>query len=253
MGRFRTRCRQLQEKVWRLGVIALVLVVPTAACGSTPQALEAAAAEVAPKRAAVSDIGITVTFQGEKCHYDGPERVPTGRLRLTLDVRDQTAHDGYAVVAVTLEEGKTRDDLLAWPSANPPPWTHGHGAVLVPRGELGWQELWLYKSPLFLVCFTGDPARKTDLLGPIEVEVSALEARQQRKPLGVGDAPESHLALSRTLMAPLASGRTLTHFRSLYLRKAGARKRVLHQMQWEPSTRTATEASTEPLSMPQHL
>lgn len=253
MGSFRARCRQLQEMVWRLGVIALVLVVPTAACGSAPQALEAAAAEAAPKRAAVSDIGITVTFQGEKCHYDGPERVPAGRLRLTLDVRDQAAYDGYAVVAVTLKEGKTREDLVSWTSAYPPPWTHGHGAVLVPRGELGWQEVWLDRGPLYMVCFTGDPGRKTDLLGPIEVEMTAPEARQQRKPLGVGDAPESHLALSRTLIAPLTSGKTLTHFRSLHLRKAGARKRVLLQMLWEPSTRTATEASTEPFAMPQHL
>jgi hypothetical protein len=232
MGRFRTRCRQLQEKVWRLGVMALVLVVPTAACGSAPQALEAVAAEAAPMRAAVSDIGITVTFQGEKCHYDGPERVPAGRFRLTLDVRDQAAYDGYAVVVVTLDEGKTREDLLAWPSANPPPWTHGHGAVLVPRGELGWQEVWLYTAPLFLVCFTGDPARKTDLLGPIEVEVVAPEARQRRNPLGVTDAPKSQVALSPTLMALLMSEKTLTHFRSLDLRKADDRKRVLFRMLW---------------------
>lgn len=195
MRRFRTRCRQLQEKVWRLGVIALVLVVPTTACGSAPQAVEAVAAEEAPLSAAGADTDITVTFQGTKCLYDGPERVPAGRFRLTLDVRDQVAHDGYAVVAVTLEEGKTREDLLAWPSANPPPWTHGHGAVLVPRGELGWQEVWLYKAPLFLVCFTGDPARKVDLLGPIEVEVVAPEARLRRKPLGVGDVPKSRVAL----------------------------------------------------------
>lgn len=184
MRGFRTRCRQLQENVWRLGVIALVLVVPATACGSAPQAQEVVVAEEASMSAAGADREITVTFRGEECHYDGPDRVPAGRFRLTLDVRDQAAHDGYAVVAVTLEEGKTRDDLLTWPSADPPPWTHGHGAVLVPRGELGWQEVLLYRAPLFLVCLTGDPARKTDLLGPIEVEVSAPEARQRRNPLG---------------------------------------------------------------------
>jgi hypothetical protein len=141
-------------------------------------------------RAAVSDIGITVTFQGAKCHYDGPERVPAGRFRLTLDVRDQAAYDGYAVVAVTLKEGKTREDLVSWTSAYPPPWTHGHGAVLVPRGELGWQEVWLDRAPLFLVCFTGDPGRKTDLLGPIEVEASAPEARQLWERLQIRHPPE---------------------------------------------------------------
>jgi hypothetical protein len=253
MRGFRTRCRRLQEKVWRLGVVILMLAMPITACGSAPQAPEAVAAKETPLSAAGVDTNVTVTFQGEKCHYDGPERVPAGRFRLTLDVRDQVAYDGYAVVAVTLKEGKTHEDLLAWPSADPPPWTHGHGAVLVPRGELGWQEVWLDRGPLYMVCFTGDPGRKTDLLGPIEVEMTAPEARQQRKPLGVGDALESHLALSRTLIAPLTSGKTLTHFRSLHLRKAGARKRVLLQMLWEPSTRTATEASTESFSMPQHL
>jgi hypothetical protein len=154
------------------------ILVLLANCGA-PQSPEAAAVEL---RTSAKDTvtEITVTFQGEQCDYDGPERVPPGRLRLTLDVRDQTAYDGYAVAAVTLEEGMTRRDLLAWPSADPPPWTHGLGAVLAPDGELAWQEVWLDRAPLFLVCFTGDPARKIDLLGPIEVEARAPEARQHR-------------------------------------------------------------------------
>jgi hypothetical protein len=190
MRRFCASSRGLQVMVWGLRLMALSLVVPITACCGAPQAPEAAAKEVLTSaKGTVTEI--TVTFQGERCVYDGPERVPTGRLRLILDVRDQTAHGGYAVVAVTLKEGMTRKDLLAWPSADPPPWTHGLGAVLVPRGELGWQEVWLGKAPLFLVCFTGDPARKIGLLGPIEVEASAPEARRQME----RHVPEGQLAL----------------------------------------------------------
>jgi hypothetical protein len=253
MRRFRTRCRQVQEKAWRLGIVTLMLAVPITACGGAPQARKAVAAEETLLSAGGANTDITVTFRGEKCLYDGPDRVTAGRFRLILDVRDQVAHDGYAVVAVTLEEAKTREDLLAWPSANPPPWTHGHGAVLVPRGELGWQEIWLFKASLYLVCFTGDPARKTDLLGPIDVEASAPEARQLRERLEVRHppereaAPQSHAGgtvgvLEGVDMPPVAA-----------LRRAFGWKRVLSRMIRQSSSRSATEASPEPSSRPQHL
>ena len=168
--------RRLSSKAWSLLVTGLVLAVAIAACGSTPGAPGAVRSEELPESVPGVENELTVTFEGENCLYDGPDRVPAGRSRLVLDVRDQVAHAGYAVVAVTLEAGKTGEDLRAWPSADTPPWTHGHGAVVVPRGELGWQDVTLHEASLFLVCFTGDPARKIDLLGPIEVEASTLQA-----------------------------------------------------------------------------
>jgi hypothetical protein len=211
MRRFRASRGGLQVMGWGLRIMALVLLVPITACCGAPQAPEAAAEEV-PMGAKGTVSGITVTFQGDQCLYDGPDRVPAGRLRLTLDVRDQTAHDGYAVVAVTLKEGMTRKDLLAWPSADPPPWTHGLGAVLVPRGELGWQEVWLDKTPLFLVCFTGDPARKIDLLGPIEVGVSAPEARQQlERQVLEGRSALSQLPPAQATRTPIWYSSLMTH------------------------------------------
>lgn len=163
--------RPFSKKVWLLVVTGLVLAAAITACGSAPEARGPG-----PESASDAESEITVTFDGESCLYDGPDRVPAGRSRLILDVRDQAAHDGYAVVAVTLEEGKTREDLRAWSSADTPPWTHGHGAVVVRSGDVGWQDIALHDTPLFLVCFTGDPARKTNLVGPIEVESSALQA-----------------------------------------------------------------------------
>ena len=53
-------------------------------------------------------VTINVTFDGEQCIYRGPENVPAGRINIFLDVRDQTDYDEYGLIALTVDEGKTR-------------------------------------------------------------------------------------------------------------------------------------------------
>ena len=127
-----------------------------------------------PPAATEADAGLTVTFEGDQCTYRGPKHVPAGRIPLVLDVTDQTAHEVYGVGAVTVDEGKTLEDLVAWPAAaNIPVWGHDHGYVETSQGTAQETTLVIFEGPLFLVCFAGPSSGnggKVDVLGPIEIE-----------------------------------------------------------------------------------
>lgn len=116
--------------------------------------------------------GITVTFEGDQCVYHGPERVPAGQISLTLDVRDQSAHEKYWVIAYTLDEGKTIEDLRAWKSVGHSPlWVGFHGMLdEQPAGTMQETTIIVFEGPLFLACITEPPGYITDVLGPIEIE-----------------------------------------------------------------------------------
>jgi hypothetical protein len=153
--------------------VALLLL---AACGAaqpmstTVPATEPPAPTEIPPSPTEAVTGITVTFEGDQCVYHGPERVPAGQIPLTLDVRDQSAREAYAVAAYTLEEGKTIEDLRAWTSANSSPlWGHFHGRVDATAGMAQETTIILYEGPFFLSCVTNPPDQVTDVLGPIEM------------------------------------------------------------------------------------
>ncbi len=116
---------------------------------------------------------MTVTFSGDACTYDGSAAIPAGPVTVNWAIKGQP-RDGYAVALVTLDEGKTFEDLDAWPSVGKPPW-----AELVALEERFPEEgspddlsfvAEVTEGPIFLVCFTRDPRAKVGVLGPIEVE-----------------------------------------------------------------------------------
>jgi hypothetical protein len=124
-----------------------------------------------PAVAADTNTGITLTFEGDQCVYHGPERVPAGQITVTLDVKDQSSGNAYAVSAYTLEEGKTIEDLRAWTSADSSPlWGHFHGRVDATGGKAQETTIILFEGPFFLSCATFPPNQVTDVLGPIEIE-----------------------------------------------------------------------------------
>ena len=124
-----------------------------------------------PAVAADTNTGITLTFEGDQCVYHGPERVPAGQITVTLDVKDQSSGNAYAVFAYTLEEGKTIEDLRAWTSTDSSPlWGHFHGRVDATGGTSQEDNIILFRGPLFLSCATFPPNQVTDVLGPIEIE-----------------------------------------------------------------------------------
>jgi hypothetical protein len=124
-----------------------------------------------PPATAETNTGITVTFEGDQCVYHGPERIPAGQIPVTLDVKDQSARERYKVIAYTLDEGKTIEDLRAWTSVGHSPlWGHFHGMLDEPRGTLQETTIILFEGPLFLACITDPPNYIIDVLGPIEIE-----------------------------------------------------------------------------------
>jgi lysophospholipase L1-like esterase len=163
----------------------MVSLVLLAACGApqptatmVPTSAPAVAPTDAPPAPAEADVGITVTFEGDQCVYHGPERVPAGRISIVLDVTDQTAHEVYGVGALTVDEGKTLEDIIAIPPEFPaPPWGHNHGYVDAARGAAQETHIILIEGPLYLVCFAGpaDEEQKVDVLGPIEIEPAVKE------------------------------------------------------------------------------
>ncbi|MGE5124201.1 MAG: hypothetical protein ACM3H7_06750, partial [Acidobacteriaceae bacterium] len=67
---------------------------------------------------------IEITFEpGEICTVDAPDLLGQGRHYYSIKVKDQ-AHATYAVIFQTLDEGKTLEDLQAYPktATTEPSW-----------------------------------------------------------------------------------------------------------------------------------
>ena len=101
-------------------IVALVLLAACATPQPTATMVPTPAPTViptdTPPAATEADFGITVTFDGDQCIYHGPERVPAGQIPIVLDVKDQTVYEVYGVGALTVDEGKTIEDIMAWPA-----------------------------------------------------------------------------------------------------------------------------------------
>ncbi len=107
---------------------------------------------------------VVVTSNGSNCAYDGPETVAVGDL--TAATENQS--DGrVGLAAVTLDEGKTFEDLEAWPSVNKPPWAELIGFAEGPARGHSVAVIDVTKGPIYLVCLT--PGSKLAVLGPVEV------------------------------------------------------------------------------------
>jgi hypothetical protein len=111
---------------------------------------------------------MTITFHGNGCTYDGPEMVSVGQIVANWNIENQD-HEKCGLAIVTLDEGKTFEDLDAWPSVDKPPW-----ATLVSFAETGPggdspAVADVTDGPIFLVCFTAYPEAKVGVLGPVEV------------------------------------------------------------------------------------
>jgi len=110
---------------------------------------------------------VIVTIQGGKCSLEGPTLVPPGPVGVYLINKDPAKHATLAIL--TLDEGKTFADLVAYPSADPPQWVQ---LVQVNLAESSTEVLKIIEikdKPIYLVCLNGPPEEKIGVLGPIEV------------------------------------------------------------------------------------
>ena len=120
------------------------------------------------------EAAITVGFDGDARSYEGPTTIPAGMVnvnaRITRELRE-----GYALGIATLDEGKTFEDLDAWPSTDQPPWLDLHAFRDTPEGDPDDLLPFSFyaneaKSPFLVVCFTREPEAKVGFFGPVEVE-----------------------------------------------------------------------------------
>lgn len=171
-------------------VIMLVLVLLLTACNtpqaipcptSAPQSCPTAVAQLGPEMNAwrwevAGSADIVITFnQGDECSLEQPTRVVTpARLPYEIVVNDQT-YKNYVVAFLTLDPGKTLDDLKAWKTSGyNPPWSQLIGIdVVSPLSRTFHSMTGITNSPVYAVCFIQGPdnLRIIDTHGPVEVPV----------------------------------------------------------------------------------
>jgi hypothetical protein len=125
---------------------------------------------------------LNLIINENECTLNGPMTIPDGEFMIKLVINEQQATEsGYALV--TLEDGKTIEDLKAWPTAAQPPWV----VLLDGVHELmGGTHTYTYNpteftynanyhgGPYYLACFRANPdteiIAKIGAFGPIEVK-----------------------------------------------------------------------------------
>jgi hypothetical protein len=174
----------MKHKVVNLKYFLLIsAAMLMAACAPSPQAIQAA---IALTQAAWTPTYtptptppiLTLTINEMECSLDGPMTIPYGEFKIRLVLIEQKPTDsGYALSRLT--DGKTIQDLQAWPTMKQPPWLFVIDGV---HENAGGNHTYAYDlrkiptyngEPLFLVCSrmldTGTTA-KLAAFGPIEVE-----------------------------------------------------------------------------------
>ena len=125
---------------------------------------------------------ITLTIIEDKCWVSDLGTAPYGEFRIQLVLKDKpTPESGYALVS--LEAGKTFQDLLAWTSAVQPPWVvrlDGVHEITTETHMYSYDPANFYDNaayhggPVYLVCMRKNPGsgelENLGSFGPIEIE-----------------------------------------------------------------------------------
>lgn len=111
---------------WFLSILAVLLVAVSACQNSSPNLADAPAP--------IDSAGINeATFIATEYAYEGPESIPGGWSRLTLNNQGQLSHD---LILAKLDEGKTIDDVMAALEAEgPPEWAQFYGSITAEPGQ----------------------------------------------------------------------------------------------------------------------
>jgi hypothetical protein len=114
---------------------------------------------------------LTVTFKNNQCSDNGAMAVTAGEISFIMVNKNQDLD--AAMIVLTLDEGKTIEDLKALPpnTGEDPRWSHrvGEAERHVRPGERYTFKATIGTGPIYLVCFSGSPELITGALGPIEV------------------------------------------------------------------------------------
>ena len=114
---------------------------------------------------------LSFTFRNGTCDYDGPTQITAGtvKMKLIIEEGNEEAMEGVAVVTATLDEGKTIEDLQAWPSTDKPPWANILALYELFPGALEKElTLRIPAGSTYFVCFV--PDAKIGAHGPLIAE-----------------------------------------------------------------------------------
>jgi hypothetical protein len=132
----------------------VILVLLASGCGNNP------------------NHALTITFRDNQCTYDGAKSVVSGEVSFTMVDKNQDFD--AAMIVLTLDEGKTIEDLKALPpnQGEDPLWSHrvGEADRHVHPGERYTFKATIETGPIYLICFSGSPELISGVLGPIEVK-----------------------------------------------------------------------------------
>ena len=121
---------------------------------------------------------LSFIFRNGTCDYDGPSSVPGNqvKIKMVLEERNEDAMQGVAVVAATLDEGKSLQDLQEWPTPDKPDWANIVNLFELSPGSLEKEfTLRLPKEPVYFACFY--PDAKIGAHGPLTINKSADTAQ----------------------------------------------------------------------------
>ncbi len=152
---------QLKE----LLLIATLLTLLNVGCAPSATPVPPTPAPPTPTPAPLS---MTVTFSGGTCSaMNLPPKVPLGTtLAINWVLVDK--YDFPGLCAITLDKGKTIDDLKGLPGYPQPSWVHPYYCWENPGSGMT-VNVELKTGPIYLVCFSSRTTTIGNAMGPIEV------------------------------------------------------------------------------------
>lgn len=122
------------------------------------------------------DANIRITFDpGKKCSLDNLRPATDGMLVYEIVVNDDE-HRNYMVGTMTMDEGKTIQDLEKFNLEHtgkvlPPSFTKLQSLEIIPPMSRTWHAVNMPVSPIYIVCFIEGPEPQTgfQVLGPVVV------------------------------------------------------------------------------------
>ena len=164
----------MSEKISLKRVISCLFFVLVTACTSQSQPSTSTAAQNPTMKLSIIE---------NECSFEYPSTMVNGEFRIQLTLNEKRPTDsGYALV--TLDKGKTIEDLKAWPTAEQPVWVilidgvhetsvgihlHSYDST-----QFSKYSQFYIGGPLYPVCFHTDPdtgaTNKIGAFGPIEIK-----------------------------------------------------------------------------------
>ena len=109
---------------------------------------------------------MTITFAGESCTYELPKQLHAGKIAVNWIVEPKN-HQEFSLAFLTLNKGKTINDLKAWRANNPPDWSQLFALRDALPASRSTVTADVEVGPFYLMCFHADTT--VGVLGPIEV------------------------------------------------------------------------------------